>query len=268
MSLSEKRLFLLDMDGTIYLSETIFDGTLDFLNYVKSIGGRYAFLTNNSSRGTDSYIAKLSRMGVEAKPEDFLTSADVSIHALKKLEPDTLFYVCGTESLKNQMRREGMRLADTLCDEIGAVLLGYDTELSYEKLETCCILLMRGVRYYATHPDMVCPTWYGSAPDCGSVTEMLYTCTRRRPQQVFGKPQPAMALAAMEKYGFTKAQTCILGDRVHTDIACGVNAGIDSVFVLSGEGTLQDIEKYNVHPAYIFPNIREFLNELQKENGK
>ena len=146
---------------------------------------------------------------------------------------------------------------------MSTVLLGYDTELTYQKLEDCCILLGRGADYIATHPDMVCPTWYGSAPDCGSFIEMLFTATGRRPK-ILGKPQPDIALAAMRRTGYAPEQTCILGDRIYTDIACGVNAGIDAVFLLSGEGVMADIETYNVHPSYVFQNIRAFLTELEK----
>ena len=263
MSLKDKRLFLLDMDGTIYLSETVFDGTLDFLRHVRQSGGRYVFLTNNSSRGTDAYVQKLARLGIAASPEEFFTSADATILYLKKTYQDAVYYVCGTESLKRQLRAAGLCVADKLQDGITAVLLGYDTELTYEKLETCCILLNRGADYVATHPDLVCPTWYGSAPDCGSFIEMLFTATGRRPK-ILGKPQPDMALAAMRRMGYAPEQTCILGDRIYTDIACGVNAGIDAVFLLSGEGVMADIEKYNVHPSYVFQNIRAFLTELEK----
>ena len=245
MSLAEKRLFLLDMDGTIYLSETLFDGTKDFLRYVRESGGRYLFLTNNSSRGTDATIRYLQG----------------------RYLPDTVYYVCGTESLKNQLRLAGLHVAEQLRDEISVVLLGYDTELTFEKLETCCILLNRGADYVATHPDLVCPTWYGSAPDCGSVAEMLHTATGRRPK-VVGKPQPEMALLAMERTGYSPRQTCLIGDRVYTDIACGVNAGIDTIFVLSGEGVMADIEKYHVQPTYCMQNIREVLNTLQKGEEK
>ena len=253
MSLAEKRLFLLDMDGTIYLSETLFDGTKDFLRYVRESGGRYLFLTNNSSRGTDAYIAKMARLGIEAFPDDFLTSADATIRYLqRRYLPDTVYYVCGTESLKNQLRLAGLHVAEQLRDE---------------KLETCCILLNRGADYVATHPDLVCPTWYGSAPDCGSVAEMLHTATGRRPK-VIGKPQPEMALLAMERTGYSPRQTCLIGDRVYTDIACGVNAGIDTIFVLSGEGVMTDIEKYHVQPTYCMQNIREVLNTLQKGEEK
>ena len=263
MSLAEKQLFLLDMDGTIYLSETLFDGTLEFLRYVRAIGGRYLFLTNNSSRGTDAYIAKMARLGIEAFPDDFLTSADATIRYLRgRYLPETVYYVCGTESLKNQLRLAGLRVAETLRDDCAVVLLGYDTELTYEKLESCCILLNRGADYVATHPDLVCPTWYGSAPDCGSVIEMLHTATGRRPK-VIGKPQPAMALLAMEKWGYSRDETLLVGDRLYTDIACGVNAGIDTVFVLSGEGTPADLAASPVKPTWVFDDIAALLAALE-----
>ena len=265
MKLKDKTLFLLDMDGTIYLDETVFDGTVEFLDYVRSRGGRCVFLTNNSSRGIDAYMAKMKRLGIPAQAEDFVTSADATIMYLKKTYKDATYYVCGTESLKGMLRSAGLHLAEDASEDVNVVLLGYDTELTYKKLDDCCRLLMRGCDYVATHPDLVCPVSYGFAPDCGSVMEMLKTATGREPV-VIGKPKPAMALYAMEKFGASKEQTALMGDRLYTDIACGVNAGIDTIFVLSGEGTMADIEKYGVEPAYIFPGIRQVLDQLKKEN--
>lgn len=261
-NLSEKRLFLLDMDGTIYLDGTLFDGTLDLLSYIKEIGGRYIFLTNNSSRGTDSYIRRLAGMGIEAVPEDFVTSADATIRYLKNTFPaEKVYYVCGTESLKSMLRAAGLCISEEPTEEVSAVLLGYDTELTYKKLTDCCRLLGRKVDYIATHPDLVCPVSYGYAPDCGSVTEMLYTATGKRPV-VIGKPQPEMVYLSMERTGFRKEQTIVLGDRIYTDIACGINAGIDSCFLLSGEGVREDIEKYGIRPSYVFENIRIFADAV------
>lgn len=263
-SLKDKRLFLMDMDGTIYLDETLFDGTLDFLDYVRSIGGRYIFLTNNSSRGTESYIEKMARLGIKTGPEDFVTSADATIEYIRNnFGRETVFYVCGTESLKTMLRNSDISISEEPDESVEVVLLGYDTELSYKKLTDCCRLLNRGCRYIATHPDLVCPVSYGFAPDCGSVINMLETATGRRPH-VIGKPQPEMAYLAMKLTGFKPEETIVTGDRLYTDIACGVNAGIDSNFVLSGEGTMEDIEKYGIRPTYIFKNIREFLEELKK----
>ena len=117
--------------------------------------------------------------------------------------------------------------------------------------------------FIATNPDWVCPTWYGSVPDCGSVCEMLHRATGRRPR-VIGKPQPAMALLAMQKFGFAKEETIMVGDRLYTDIASGVNAGIDTAFVLSGEGTLADLETSEVKPTWIFDDISVLHKALEQ----
>ena len=265
MSLKEKKLFLLDMDGTIYLSDTLFDGTLDLLAYVKRIGGRAIFLTNNSSRGTDKYIERMKGFGIEAGPGDFVTSTDATIRYLKgKYDLQTRYYVCGTASLKAQLSGAGLKLSESPEEGADVVLLGYDTELTYRKLEDCCILLNRGADYVATHPDLVCPVWYGSAPDCGSIIQVLEIATGRQPL-VIGKPKPAMVELAMEKTGFGPEQTVVIGDRLYTDIACGAGAGVDTIFVLSGEGVMSDIEKYGIQPTYIYQGIRDVLNDLEKE---
>lgn len=265
MNLKNKRLYLLDMDGTIYIDETLFDGTLEFLDSVKKNGGRYIFITNNSSKGTETYIEKMNRLGISASPEDFLTSTDATVHYLIKNNlKDKTFYVCGTESLRNHFKSLGFKLSENT-DDVDVLLLGYDTELSYKKLEDCCKLLFRKdkeVIYIATHPDYVCPTEYGCAPDCGSVIEMLKTATGKTPY-VVGKPKPDMALLALEKFGYKKEEACIIGDRLYTDIACGVNAGIDSIFVLSGEGTKDDIDKYHIHPTYIVDGIKDVLKNMK-----
>ncbi len=262
-SLQEKRLFLLDMDGTIYLDEELFDGTLEFLDCVHRQGGRYLFLTNNSSRGVDAYVEKLARLGITSTKEDFLTSVDATLLYLQKNHPGQLCYVFGTETCRKQLADGGVRVTDRLSDEVEVLVAGFDTELTFQKLEDSCILLNRGVPFVATNPDWVCPTWYGSVPDCGSVCEMLFRATGRRPT-VIGKPKPEMALLAMERYGYAPSETVMVGDRLYTDIACGVNAGIDTVFVLSGEGTLEDLNTSDVQPAYVLDNIRQLLNVVEK----
>ena len=220
--LGEKRLFLLDMDGTIYLDEQLFDGTREFLDYVKERGGRYLFLTNNSSRGVEDYVRKMDRLGIKTTAEDFLTSVDALIIYLRKQGyGDKRLYVFGTKSFQRQLAQAGFSLTTTLEEGIDALVCGFDTELTFQKLEDACILLNRGVDFIAANPDWVCPTWYGYVPDCGSVCEMLFRATGRRPVFI-GKPQPEMALLAMEKYGCGKGETLLVGDRIYTDIACGI----------------------------------------------
>ena len=254
--LGEKRLFLLDMDGTIYLDEDLFPGTKPFLADVKRLGGRYLFLTNNSSKSVKAYVEKLGRLGIEATEEDFLTSVDAMIDHLQGKAPYRLCYVFGTESFRGQLEQAGIPVTDTLSDEVDCLLIGFDTELTFRKLEDACILLNRGVDFIATNPDWVCPTWYGSVPDCGSVCEMLFRATGRRPL-VIGKPQPAMVQLAVKKTGYAPEETVMIGDRLYTDVASGVNAGIDTIFVLSGEGTLEDLAASDVKPAWTMQDISE-----------
>jgi len=264
--LTHKKLFLLDMDGTIYLDNELFDGTLDFLDYVKAIGGRYIFLTNNSSKGVDKYIEKLASMGIEATADDFMTSVNATIEYMKPRAYRKI-YVSGTASFARQLSDAGLCVTQKLEDDIDCLCMGNDTELTFQKLEDSCILLGRGVDYIATNPDWVCPTWYGFVPDCGCVCEMLGRATGRSPKFI-GKPEPDMVYLACKKTGFSPDEAIIFGDRLYTDIKAGLNAGISTVFVLSGEATLDDLAKSEDKPEYVFKDIKEFylkLRELREE---
>ena len=254
------KLFLLDMDGTIYLDNNLFEGSIEFLNYVKSIGGRYIFLTNNSSKSVDKYIEKLHKLGIESTADDFFTSTDATSLYLKQKNYNKI-YAFGTESFKLQLAKSGLCVTTVLEDDIDCLCIGNDTELTFQKLEDACILLGKGVDFVATNPDWVCPTWYGYVPDCGAMCQMLLHATGRKPIFI-GKPEPAMANLAMKKTGYTKEETALIGDRLYTDIACGINAGISTVFVLSGEGTMEDVEKSDFKPDFIYKNIKSLYDEL------
>ena len=261
--MKNKTLFLLDMDGTLYLGNELFDCTLPFLEKIKEKGGRALYLTNNSSKSKKTYVEKLARMGIEAREEDFVTSVEATIDRLQREQPGKLFYVCGTASLKEELVRAGVRITDRYGEDVEGLLMGYDTELTYRKLDDCSRLLTLkpGLPYYATNPDWVCPTEYGYVPDCGSVCEMLWRATGRRPVFI-GKPQPDMIFAALRKTGTPPEQALLVGDRLYTDIASALAAGIDGAFVLSGEGTLEDIEKTGVKPTYIFKDVGELAKEI------
>ena len=259
--LSEKKFFLLDMDGTIYLDNDLFDGTLDFLDKVKKKGGKYLFVTNNSSKSVDAYVNKLERLGIPACADDFLTSTDATVLYLNSNHPGKKFYSMGTKSFTEQLKNSGVNITTELEDDIFGLVISNDTELTFKKLDDACILLGKGVEYIATNPDWVCPTSYGYVPDCGSFAQMLEHATGRKPLFI-GKPKPEMLLLAMEKYGYSKDETVMIGDRVYTDITSGYNAGVDTIFVLSGEGTLADAESSETKPTYIIENIREVYKRI------
>ena len=260
--LKNKKLFLLDMDGTIYLDNDLFDGTLDFLDYVRNSGGRYLFVTNNSSKSVSAYVEKLKRIGIPATEDDFLTSTDATILYIKNKYQGRKFYSFGTQSFTEQLRASGIDVVTDIEDDVFGIVMGNDNELTFKKLEDTCKLLLRDIVYIATNPDWVCPTSFGYVPDCGSVAEMLYRATGKRPVFI-GKPNPEMLLLAMEKFGYKKDEAVMVGDRLYTDIASGYNAGIDTVFVLSGEGTLEDLKNTDTPPTYVMKNIRELYNHIK-----
>jgi len=222
------------------------------------------FLTNNSSKSVDKYIEKLDKMGIAAHKEDFTTSAQATGLYLQKHNKTNKIYVFGTRSLKEELSLYGLNITDELADDIDCLVMGFDTELTFQKLEDASILLGRGVDYIATNPDWVCPTEYGYVPDCGSVAQMLFNATKRKPKFI-GKPEATMVELAVEKSGFTKEQSVLLGDRLYTDIASGHNAGIDTMLMLSGESTLNDLKEFDFSPTFIYKNVRELYNYLSKK---
>lgn len=260
--LKDKRLFLLDMDGTIYLDNELFDGTLYFLDRVLALGGKYLFVTNNSSKSVNAYVKKLNSLGIKADESNFLTSTDATVLYLKLHYQGKRFYAMGTKSFITQLKGEGIDVVTDVCEGIFGVIISNDNELEFKKLDDVCRLLTGGVSaYIATNPDWVCPTSYGYVPDCGSFAWMIEKATGKKPFFI-GKPRPEMLNLAVEKYGYTKEEALMVGDRVYTDIAAGYNANIDTVFVLSGEGTLADAEKCDTKPTYVMKNIRELYESI------
>lgn len=245
--LTGRKLYLLDMDGTLYLGNRLFEQSLEFLSIIREKGGEYQFLTNNSSKGTQSYVEKLRAMGIAAQPDDFFTSTDAAIVYIKTHCVCQKIYALGTASFKNQLRHAGLPVTDVMEEGIDCLLMGYDTELTYQKLVDASILLGKKVTYLATNPDWVCPTEFGYVPDCGSIAQALEHATGRLPR-FLGKPDPAIALLAMGKKGRRPEETVLIGDRIYTDIACGKAAGTASILVFSGETTRETYSGSEIQP--------------------
>jgi HAD superfamily hydrolase (TIGR01450 family) len=257
-----KKLYLLDMDGTLYLGNRLFGHSPDFLRRIRALGARPLYLTNNSSRSTGAYVDKLARFGIASQADDFFTSTDAAIAYLKANWKGTGIYALGTASFREQLRLAGFPVYEDVTDAVDLLLLGYDTELTYGKLVDACVLLGRGVTYLATNMDWVCPTEFGFVPDCGAIAQALEHATGRLPH-FLGKPEPDIARLAMAKCGATPAETVLIGDRIYTDIACGKNAGVTSILVFSGETAREDLEKSDVKPDYTAEDIGEVLDAMR-----
>ncbi len=263
--INEIKLFLFDMDGTLYFGDSIFDFTKELLDTIKSSGGKYMFMTNNSSNGVGDYIKKLDRLGISSNYDDFITSSQATAYYLKKYYENSKLYVCGTESLKEELKNNGFTITQDL-NEVDVIVMGFDTELTFQKLyDVSKLLLTRpDIPYIATNPDYVCPTEFGSVPDCGSVCDMLYNVSKLRPI-VVGKPEPLMPTLAMDKAGYTKEQTAVIGDRIYTDIKSGINAGVTTILVMSGETTRQILDASPEKPDYVMKNAGEIIDILNKQ---
>lgn len=218
-------------------------------------------MTNNSSKSVADYVKKLERLGIKATEEDFITSSQATAYYLKQHHPNDRLYVCGTQSLKDELFKEGFTITEEL-SEVDCIVMGFDTELTFRKLEDVSRLLSeRDLPYIATNPDYVCPTEFGFVPDCGSVCDMIYNATKKRPV-VIGKPTALMPELAMEKYGFKKEETAVVGDRIYTDIKSGLNAGIMGILVMSGETTREILENSVDQPDLVLEDAGELLEVL------
>ncbi len=259
--LRETRLFLLDMDGTIYRENTLFEGVIPFLDYIDLIGGKYVFITNNSSKSVGDYILKIQKMGIRATKDNFFTSTQATILYLKEHYPNARVYCQGTASLVQEMRESGIDVTEKV-EEVDVVLVGFDMELTMEKLRnTCKILTTQDTAFIATNPDLRCPVDFGFVPDCGSMCQMLANATGKVPLYI-GKPEATMINIVREKWGYSREETAVIGDRLYTDIAAGLNANVAAVCVLSGEASVRDICEGNIKPTFTFQSVKELHHEL------
>lgn len=256
--LSHIKGFLLDMDGTIYLGKRILDGAVEFLERCRETGRRVLFLTNNSSKAGHEYAEKLASLGISASPDEILTSGEATISYMKAANLGPRVYVLGTGSLRDEFARAGFRLDSEQPD---AVVLGFDMELTYERLRRACDLIRRGVPFIATHPDVNCPTENGPIPDCGSIIAAIRESTGRSPK-VIGKPNKEMIQAAMAKIRCDRHETAMIGDRLYTDIAMASAAGITGILVLSGETQRSDLDSTRFVPDLVVPGIGDLIDLL------
>ena len=256
------KLFLFDMDGTLYLGNNLFPFTKELLKTIRKNGAKYLFMTNNSSKSVVDYVKKLSKLGIEAETEDFITSSQATAYYLKNNYPNSTLYVCGTNSLKQELKGEGFEVTEDL-EKVDLIVMGYDTELTFKKLEDVSkLLITRDIPYIATNPDLVCPTEFGSVPDCGSVSIMLENVSGKKPLFI-GKPSPLMPRLAMQKWGVSPDETAVIGDRIYTDIKSGIAAGAHSVLVLSGETTKEILEASKDKPEIVLPDCSYITDAIK-----
>ena len=252
----ETDLFVLDMDGTIYLGDRVFPEALSFVSSAREVGKRVLFFTNNASRDPMTYVDRLNGMGFPVTRKDVVTSGDVTTAFLRLHHPGEPVYLVGTEALKKQFLEDGIPLSE----EAKIVVVSFDTELVYEKLRIAVNLIRNGALFYSTHPDFVCPVPDGVLPDSGCLCAAVTACTGVAPRY-FGKPNCETADMISVLYGVPKERTAVVGDRLYTDIALGKNNGLLSILVLTGETSEADLTDEN-RPDVVLRDIGEIVPYL------
>ena len=252
--------FILDLDGTVYLSDALLPGAAAFIEFLRRTGRRFVFITNNSSRTADEYAAKLTRLGIAAAPDDIYTSLDATLAWLARQKGRRVLPL-GTPSFVEKVRAEGYEITGQRPDW---VLLGFDQTLTYEKIRAAARALLDGAGFVATHPDLVCPTAEGPIPDTGSFIRMFEAATGKSPF-ICGKPYPVMVEGVLARLAGRPEKAAIIGDRVYTDMAMGRAAGILAVLVLSGETTADAAEKApdGHRPDIIFEDLAAVLAAIR-----
>lgn len=253
------RCFVLDMDGTIYLGNQLFPYTLEFLKRVKETGRKYYFFTNNSSKSQEEYVQKLKKIGIDIDLEQMMISTHVLISYLEQNYAKKSVYVVGTPSLLEEFKKTGIKLTE---ENPEIVVLGFDTTLTYDKLEKACHYIRNGCIYFGINPDWNCPMEHGKfIPDCGSIAKLIEASTGKFPE-FFGKPSHYTLDYIIQKTDCRPEEIAIVGDRLYTDIAVADQSEVMSVLVLSGESTKEDIKISDVKPDVVMESLEEITKLL------
>lgn len=264
--LKDKKLFLFDIDGTIAIGDTLYDGSRELLEYIESVGGKAYYITNNSTKSNEDYVKKFEKcFGLVTTENQFITSGYMTKCFLRDNYCDKKIFVVGTDSYVEDLRDSGLKVTTEVEDDIALVVVAYDSELNYEKLtKVSQVLFEKDVPFYATNPDLRCPIDFGFIPDCGAICDMITATTDKKPVYL-GKPNKKVVEMCLWDSGFTKEETIVVGDRLYTDIACGINAGVDTCVLFTGEAKKEDMADTLYKATYEFDDVRTFLEAILGE---
>jgi len=262
-TLKNKKIVFLDLDGTVYTSNRIVSGTKSLLQYLDERHIAYYFLSNNSSQSKNDYRKKLMKMGIEADAGQIILSTDGTIKWLKE-ENVSEIYVVGTASMKQMFDAAGMN-TDSKSPEY--VVLGYDTELTYEKIQKAAVFLQNGADLIATHCDLVCPSLEGPIPDIGSMLAMFETALKIKPLKIFGKPNNEMVSQIIDRHKVVPQDVVLIGDRIYTDMELANRIGCDFICTLSGDTSRNQIEDLATPPALVVPSIGHIIYRMTRTDG-
>ena len=262
----QKKLIIFDMDGTVYLGKDLFDGVKETFKYLDDHNIDFVFFTNNSSHDLEFYHQKMMNFGIGCDlKKNFYSSTEVTIAHLLKIGVKDI-YVIGNKCLKDKLVKHFKIIQEYNPNQkIDAVIAGFSTELTYKELQDGCLYLQTNdCLFIATNGDFRCPIEDGLyIPDCGGMCEWIYRCTGKK-ATVMGKPNPEIITYLAEQFNVSLDEVLVVGDRLYTDIQVAINANVDSLAVLSGESSLEDINNYPQKPTFILDSIKNLPELLEK----
>lgn len=259
-NLSHIKCFVFDLDGTIYLGDSLFKGVSELLGILDAKGIAYYFLTNNSSRSGHSYVDKLHAFGLtQVERKQIITSGDIIIDYLRTQDAKKVFLV-GTQDLEGQFIRAKFQLVNDKEKTPDFVVVGFDTTFTYEKAEKAIYYVRKGIPLVSTNEDILCPMPDGEyIPDCASITAIIEKATGVS-TQYFGKPQKVAVEYLSKLTGAKPEEMAMVGDRLYTDIKMSEH-GMETLLVLSGETNKEDAEKAAAN-TIICDSIEDLITSL------
>lgn len=251
--------WLFDLDGTIYRGEQPIPGAAETISGLRAAGRRVAFLSNKPLQTRDDYARKLTRLGIPASTDDVINSSVVLARHLRTLDPGAAVFVIGEPPLKRELAEHGFEVRDDA--DVRWVVIAFDRTFDYAKLNVALQAVKRGARLIATNPDRTCPTEDGEIPDCAGMTAAVEAVTGRSVEVIVGKPSPIILEVALAALRVAPSDAVMVGDRLETDIAMGVRAGLATVLVLSGITGREDPRIAEVAPTLVLPSVRDLMEQ-------
>jgi NagD protein len=253
--------YLFDLDGTIYVGDTLLPGAAQTITALRKAGRRTIFLSNNPTKTRSQYAAKLLRMGIPTPVDDIVTSSFVMVHWLLSERPQARLFVVGEEPLKQDLRAAGFQLSETP-GEIDLVVASFDRTFAYQKLQIAFDAIRAGARLIATNPDRYCPVPGGGQPDCAAVVAAIEACTAATCEMYAGKPSPIMIKVITDMLQVPPEQCIVVGDRLETDIRMGIAAGMATALVLTGDATQEKLLASGLQPSLVLERIDGLLEQI------
>ncbi len=249
--------YLFDLDGTIYLGDELIPGADRTVATLRARGARVLFLSNKPIARRETYASKLTKLGIPAEPSDVVNSPLAAARYLAAEHPGRRVMVLGETALIDELTEAGVPLAGGV-EDAEIVLVSWDRQITWARLDAAHQALLRGADFFATNPDTVCPVEGGrTVPDCGANIAYLEASTGRTLEVMIGKPSPIITRMALAGIGLEAERCLMVGDRLDTDMAMGETAGLDTALVLTGVTGREDLARSGRTPTYVLESVAQ-----------